>query len=895
MSNELSEIHLNSGTYQTCATLLCNNEEIKKETCIVCNSESESDCKHDPSSEMAKQCPLSITPQGCLMFQNRTYFTRDCMSADEELREICLQEGDTCKYCFGDECNKKPYFTSCHICSSSSSQNCVDKPWLTPIQTCKKYIDECYIHIDDKSVVTRGCFSEFPSDEFDCSDEGSCQRCTGDNACNDAKIEYESCVACSNSNPFCKDSFSSTMIEKCRLSMQLNGCYHFEDNDEIKRGCISEIEEEDFRKSCESNSDKCKKCDGNGCNSRTTGFQTCLTDEHSIVKAKANFVPKTCTNYMDECFTHVTNDSVRKGCLGDAIEIEGINIMSDCENPDICEKCSGHINCNNQTIQREFCIVCDSNTNPDCKNSPKNAMRDQCPLSVRPMGCLTLQNDTAIKRACMSAYPVLREQCLADDENCKYCFGELCNKTPYSIQCHICDSTKDKNCITNPELVGMESCKNNFDECFTHVSNDSVVTRGCLAQFKSDKENCSNEDTCQRCSEEDGCNKIPIKTESCYSCDSKLDPRCKSKVIEANKQNCPVKTFQPLGCYHYISETQGHTKRGCITSLSSGDRKLALKQTNEWKNCKDRDNCNSKSAFASCFKCHSTSDPGCMSGQFNGSIKICNSYEDDCFSLLGLDSAERGCLSDLKQQTIEKYRLNPKKFKICTNKFYQICNSDKINEAKCITCDLRKNLQCKNEPEQVSQKYCGSIDLPDEDLGCYLDKRDGFKRGCVSDLTVQDRQICSESSSKCKICKGYNCNKKVNLQYCYTCTSRDQRSCTKINPPYSYIPLSMCPNYMDKCLVAIDLDGYTVRQCIQNDNFNVSAYQTHEKCEDNACNGKIFPEERLECYQCDGDRSCNRLKTDLDIPLEVKPCGIYDKNDQCFMYMNEGMIFIFNG
>lgn len=123
---------------------------------------------------------------------------------------------------------------------------------------------------------------------------------------------------------------------------------------------------------------------------------------------------------------------------------------------------------------------------------------------------------------------------------------------------------------------------------------------------------------------------------------------------------------------------------------------------------------------------------------------------------------------------------------------------------------------------------------------------------------------------------------------CYVCSSRDNLNCGKSNPAYA---LANCPNNTDQCLTAIDQDGYTVRQCISNEtnNANLKSFRMHSICQESKCNGEIFPENRLQCFQCDGGRSCNRLKTNENIFLEEQPCRVYSKYDQCFMYMDDGI------
>ncbi|XP_055309594.1 uncharacterized protein LOC129573250 [Sitodiplosis mosellana] len=892
----------NSTTYQTCLTPMCNDEEIKKEFCIVCDSESHPDCKHDPSTKMARQCPLSIKPQGCLMYQNqKNSVKRDCMSADEKLRGLCLNEKDqTCKYCFGDECNKQRYFAVCQSCKSYNAldDDCMNSPWLTDLETCQNYVDDCYTHIDDRNIVSRGCFSTFPTDKHNCTDPDTCLRCSGDDACNDIAIKTESCITCDSKDPNCRDNVSSKMLKKCRLSTKLMGCYHLEENDEIKRGCISDVQDEQFRRLCESNKNKCKESVENASNEQKV-FQKCLTGSHSDPQTigTATFESKTCTNHKDECYTHVANNVIRKGCLSDAKTFlkDGIDVESDCKDSDVCEKCSGSIDCNNKNIQKEFCIICDSKNQTACNYSPNYSMRGQCPLSIRPLGCLLFENGTSVKRDCMSTDSELRELCLAESDTCKYCFGDGCNIKQHFSYCCNCSSAQDGYaCITTPWITKLQTCKHYLDECFTHINDDGIVTRGCLDDFRSDKGDCTNKDTCVRCSGGIGCNDIRPLKESCISCDSNDDSNCRSNVTLENSEVCPQKSIRRLGCFHFINETGGHTKRGCVSSLSTNDRNLEAKQPNKWKYCRGSDNCNSKTTFTKCLACDSSVNFDCISNPtLSGtSVKLCNNYDDSCFSVIGFHIVVRGCSNDMdwKSRISEKVcHDSPEKCDICKNSENgEICNSKRFNGAKCISCDSEKDKRCHSEPELTYQKLCGLVNSPDEDLGCYLmrDSTNRTRRGCVSDLTAQDRFKCLNGTDQCQTCKGDNCNKKVEFQYCYVCTSRNDPICAQTDPSQA---LTMCPNYLDQCLTAIDSEGFTVRQCVSNQtrNSDPNKFSMHNVCEESKCNGNIFPENRLQCFQCDGDRLCDRLRTNENVSLEEKPCAVYSKIDQCFMYMDD--------
>lgn len=86
---------------------------------------------------------------------------------------------------------------------------------------------------------------------------------------------------------------------------------------------------------------------------------------------------------------HVANDIVVRGCLNE----HNAQINENCENnKDICEKCSGDASCNSEIVDGEFCIHCDSENDPNCRQNLNHTMNVQCKLSVSRMGCY-LYND----------------------------------------------------------------------------------------------------------------------------------------------------------------------------------------------------------------------------------------------------------------------------------------------------------------------------------------------------------------------------------------------------------------------------------------------------------------------------------------------------------------------
>lgn len=137
---------------------------------------------------------------------------------------------------------------------------------------------------------------------------------------------------------------------------------------------------------CRSEGEFCKTCLANNCNEKTE-FQKCRicssADTVSCIRSPGSVQSKACRNYVDECFVHVKDDVVRRGCIAEGDS----QLVSDCGNTDVCEKCSGGMNCNNKIVDGEFCFTCDSENDANCRQNLNISMRTQCKLGVQMLGC----------------------------------------------------------------------------------------------------------------------------------------------------------------------------------------------------------------------------------------------------------------------------------------------------------------------------------------------------------------------------------------------------------------------------------------------------------------------------------------------------------------------------
>lgn len=165
---------------------------------------------------------------------------------------------------------------------------------------------------------------------------------------------------------------------------------------DVIRGCASQLNEQQYD-TCGMGNSTCKLCHGDQCNMRSA-FQRCRVcnsekDGPNCVRYGYAMRSKTCTSYDDECYVHVHDDIVIRGCVGEqTIDTDAMKFREKCKpDSDLCEICKDD-NCNRKMIDGEFCLVCDSSNDPDCRLNPNSTMHKQCPLAMSPMGCYRKNN-----------------------------------------------------------------------------------------------------------------------------------------------------------------------------------------------------------------------------------------------------------------------------------------------------------------------------------------------------------------------------------------------------------------------------------------------------------------------------------------------------------------------
>lgn len=464
---------------------------------------------------------------------------------------------------------------------------------------------------------------------------------------------------------------------------------------------------------CRNEGEACKTCMGNDCNLRKM-FQRCVQCDSRVGNPKKcmeriwSGKEKVCKDYYGECYTHIENDVVRRGCIGDDVVPEA----KDCSNPSKCEKCSGQRACNEYEVVQERCLTCDSANDKSCQTNATLSV--PCPLMITPMGCYhSIDSKTkATKRGCIAN--------LSEEENRKYdenkfenkkCLGENCNSKKSFGKCIFCDSYDDPNCATAPNSSNSKTCERYDDDCFSFIHKYGVI-RGCLGDNTQDIiSKCrSNLDKCEIC-ESNGdfeCNNSTVTPETCFECDSE-NGNCSNPADDFIETWCNVLNATSEGCY--VQVVGDKAKTGCINDLTSDLKQNCQTQSDTCKTCTDK-NCNKVPGFQKCFDCTSRIDENCTEVKNSTKTTICKEYFSTCVT--GID--EKGYT-------------------------HRRCTDKSINE----------NIKSPNGFIECSQNECNGDVFPKDRLLCYQSDEDRDKlpespSETLSELAVEACEVLSQYS-----------------------------------------------------------------------------------------------------------------------------------------------------
>lgn len=489
---------------------------------------------------------------------------------NHEEKAKCLANDENCKSCFEDKCNKKAKYSECYTTVDpyvkESPPFAFDTKSLRKL--CTNYDDKCFLQVLENETVIRGCVGDYAA-QNDLSidflsnvlNKSKYQICSG-NLCNE-RIKAKFCLSCnSDDDKSCISKADIYHRKRCPLEPVDFGCYHYINESYVERGCITNIEHGDKRNDCQSDSDNCKKCFGMECNHKNN-FMSCYSSDNADYNGRS----KICKRYDNECFIHASGDVVRRGCLRDFVDapIDGIDIVSDCKDTIICERCF-HKDCNTRRISRERCISCERNVHGiDCIHFPSVELEELCPFSMKPLGCYLRQDEFRFARGCISSLKgEERQECQQSTGDCKTClFGANCNIKRQFPVCTDCSTTIDgKDCQLRPSKLKTKQCPNYMDQCYIYAAN-GIVERNCTNDLLTPEWCASHPKHCLLCADNTRNEKI-IESEFCADCDSIDDIKCQSSISlddESLFKECPI-ALTKKGCYHFIGDKSKRHIRG---------------------------------------------------------------------------------------------------------------------------------------------------------------------------------------------------------------------------------------------------------------------------------------------------------------------------------------------
>lgn len=444
-----------------CKSNACNNFEKESDLveCYTCDLNGE--CK-TKTVQCAGECMVAKNP-----LTGETY--RGCLN-DKDLddREECGKD-NSCKTCKTVKCNDfdlDPVPSTGSICNTCPGNDCEN---VVP-QNCNSIsVDQCYTLLDDqKSVVAMGCKSSLDDDFIDQHlRTKEIYFCDGD-SCNtfERLLDPKNCLACNSlTNPECA-TFGLGAESACRIAPYYECYQRVLPNGHTERGCLSNLEQDEFIDCLNNNSESCQSCLGDQCNGGLVP-----KDRLQCYKCDSGSDPSCASeaSLSAACITHVANDVCVSKFASDGSVVRGCQSDVTCDDSDTCKTCKGN-NCNDDVSTPNTGFSCNVCIDDDCadlaaKQCTNPSEKEQCFIrfdeqqSISKMGCRSDEDDEEI------------------DENLnKYIFCEKENCNDYTLivpnKCIACNSNQDEDCALHPiRLTESKSCTNIANtKCYTRVT-----------------------------------------------------------------------------------------------------------------------------------------------------------------------------------------------------------------------------------------------------------------------------------------------------------------------------------------------------------------------------------------------------------------------------------------
>lgn len=883
--------------FKRCADYKCNGDVVKQADCIKCDSNDDPNC-HNPGASMVQTCAVSVDSTACYHHSDADRVIRGCMSeVRPEHRQSCANNSDQCKVCAGNGCNNRSHFQRCKSCDADD--DCES-------EICHEYVDECFIHVQRRQHLRRGCLKSAPANvrkSCDSSQDETCEKCSDRDDCNDRRVDTETCLVCDSVNvDECFLKPNDTMVATCPLGLKPLGCFLLmKEAHKAERGCVISLHRDD-RAQCRRGRDKCKTCMGNNCNAKRQ-FQSCIScDPSKNVECENDERLKTvaditCPDYLGTCYSQVGGDKqVRRGCVGDTI----VPTQEACNGSD-CEMCDHQSRCNDHKLFRSTCHKCDSQRQNCTGLAPMDT--EVCKLTLNAKGCFHrieyVDKRVMERRGCLSSLSTAeRNACGEHSNSCKTCKSNKCNRQRGFSRCIECSSDSARNCIWAPSHNEPAICPAYDDKCFTYIG-EQHIGRGCVKkQDAKFKEKCrANPAKCNVCDPNGGdgavCNGSGINLTTCYACDSRDNALCRDRPHEMRREICNVidgKARQEC----FLSIEGERYRRGCMSHLAEPKQTECRRNTDTCKMCVTK-NCNDRLEFHECVMCNSNDDPQCVSNAMSSNTGICEQYSSIC--IVGIDDygvTHRRCshdyMSDVRHFTkgIDHCEKNN-----CNNKLFP------IDRKQCFQCTGDEDCDYPSDAEMI--KPCAVVS-PFDRCYTYRNKSENFRmfffelcvlfsitkmliisiiakaenkifRGCITDSS-DSRILCGDYPESCVECKLNGCNSQPKDQpaqlKCHQCSGPGD--CAFGQNAGLEQPCKMKVPFLtvESCFTLASKDSDVVRRGCTLDVNDDDCNETGgcKKCHGVACNN-----ENVKYHQCvvcnSGDNNdCAKLEDATELKVQ---------------------------
>lgn len=201
------------------------------------------------------------------------------------------------------------------------------------------------------------------------------------------------------------------------------------------RGCLSSLSEQK-QEECLSNGDFCKVCSSRMCNKKDN-FPKCFVKQWSS---------KTCKNYNDVCFAHLSGEQVDRGCFREYAQENQLSITfkdENANNPSF--KICSTPNCNKD----EFGLGVDLGLDTDYGNGNEDG------------GQIDLSSDSEED----------------DQKSGEFSDSDDDDENNNEFSCYLCDSRDDKNCKSNlnSELIMCPIDDSEAPGCYHVISGKHII------------------------------------------------------------------------------------------------------------------------------------------------------------------------------------------------------------------------------------------------------------------------------------------------------------------------------------------------------------------------------------------------------------------------------------